>query len=46
LSYGTIVNCDFEPNRFTGRNTSFNLSAGRIRITRFGLWLLRKSNGL
>lgn len=46
LSYGTIVNCDFEPNRFTGRKTSFNLSVGRIRTTRFGLWLLRKSNGL
>jgi hypothetical protein len=37
LSYRTMVNCGFAPNRFTGRNTSFNRCVGRIRSARFGL---------
>ena len=37
LSYETVVNCDFAPKRFTGRNTTFSLCVGRIRIIRFGL---------
>jgi hypothetical protein len=37
LSYETIVNCGFEPNRFTGRNTRLSRCVGRIRMTRFGL---------
>jgi hypothetical protein len=37
LSYETMVNCGFAPNRFTGRNTRFKRRDGRIRITWFGL---------
>ena len=37
LSYETVVNCGFAPNRFTGRNTRFNRCGGRIRSARFGL---------
>ena len=37
LSYETMLNCGFAPNRFTGRNTRFNRCVGRIRITRLGL---------
>ena len=37
LSYETMVNCGFAPNRFTGRNTRFSLRIGRIRRTRVGL---------
>jgi hypothetical protein len=37
LSYGTIVNCGFAPNRFEGQNVKFIFIPGRIRITRFGL---------
>ena len=32
LSYGTVVNCGFMPNRFAGRNTKFNFAIGRIRM--------------
>jgi hypothetical protein len=32
-----MVNCGFEPNRFTGRNTKLSRGVGRIRMTRFGL---------
>ena len=37
LSYETMVNCGFAPNRFTGRNTRFNRCGGRIRCAPFGL---------
>src|SRR6266446_8923439 len=37
LSYETMVNCGFAPNRFTGRNTRFNRCGVRIRSARFGL---------
>ena len=37
LSYETMVNCGFAPNRFTGRNTRFNRCVGRMRSARFGL---------
>ena len=37
LSYETMVNRGFAPNRFTGRNTRFNRCVGRIRSARFGL---------
>lgn len=33
LSYETMVNCGFTPNRFTGRNTRFKRRDGRMRIT-------------
>jgi len=37
LSYETIVNYGFEPNRFAGRTTRFSFAVGRNRMTRFGL---------
>jgi len=37
LSYETLVNFGFAPNRFTGRNTRFNRCVGRILSARFGL---------
>src|SRR5260370_3803840 len=37
LSYETMVNCGFAPNRFTGRNTRCNRCGGRIRSARLGL---------
>jgi hypothetical protein len=46
LSYETVVNCGFKPNRFTGRKTIFTFPVGRIRMARKGLKLLRKSNWL
>jgi hypothetical protein len=46
LSYETVVNCGFKPNRFTGRKTIFTFPVGRICMARKGLKLLRKSNWL
>jgi len=37
LSYGTVTNCGFAPNRFTGRNTKLSFTLGRIRTTQVGL---------
>jgi hypothetical protein len=37
LSYETVVNCGFTPNRCAGRNTRLSFASGRIRMTRCGL---------
>ena len=37
LSYRTVVNCGFKPNRFAGRKTIFTFPVGRMRMARKGL---------
>ena len=37
LSYGTVVNCGFKPNRFAGRKAMFSFPMGRMRMARRGL---------
>ena len=37
LSYETVANCGFMPNRFTGRKTIFTFPVGRMRMARKGL---------
>jgi len=37
LSYGTVVNCGFKPNRFAGRQEKFIFIPGRTRSIRVGL---------
>ena len=43
LSYRTVLISGFNPNP-TGRNTKVTFGAKRIRMTRFGLKLLRTGN--